>query len=296
MQISYDKEADAVAIWYEDAMSEKTIDISEDIFIDLDKDSKPIGIEILHVSEKPELVNLLNISAQLPIDETIMSKFMLDFHLYVLTDQGLSRNRSNAEVVEEAIAGGADVIQFRDKEHDAGWLLQEALKLKEIARKKGVLFIINDRVDLAMAADADGVHLGQDDLPLKYARKLLGKDKIIGISANNVEQAIQAEKDGADYIAVSAIFSTPTKPDAPSLGLQAITDIKRSVNLPVVAIGGIKLENIAQVAKAGADCIAVISAVVSADNIKEAARKLRGEFLAAKEKPEVKSGDAVRSS
>lgn len=225
-----------------------------------------------------------------------MDKLGSNFHLYVLTDEGLSRNRTNAEVVEEAIAGGADVIQFRDKEHDAGWLLQEALKLREITRKKGVLFIINDRVDLAMAADADGVHLGQDDLPLKYARKLLGKDRIIGISANNVEQAIQAEKDGADYIAVSAIFSTPTKPDAPSLGLQAITEIKRSVSLPVVAIGGIKQENVAQVAEAGADCIAVISAVVSADDIKEAARKLRGKFLAAKEKPEVKSGDAIRSS
>ena len=160
----------------------------------------------------------------------------------------------------------------------------------------GVLLIINDRVDLAMAADADGVHLGQDDLPLKYARKILGNAKIIGVSANNVEQAIQAEKDGADYVAVSAIFSTATKPDAPPLGLQTITDIKRSVNVPVVAIGGIKHENVAQVAEAGADCIAVISAVVSADNIKEAARKLRKKFLAAKEKPEVKSGDAIRSS
>lgn len=296
MQISYDKEADAVAIWYRNAVSEKTIDISEDIFIDFDKDSRPIGIEILHISEKTDLAAFLDIFAVPPLFEVIVDKFRLDFHLYVLTDQGLSRGRSNEEVVEEAIAGGADVIQFRDKEHDTRWLLQEALKLRNITRKRGVLLIINDRVDLAMAADADGVHLGQDDLPLKCARELLGKDKIIGISANNVEQAIQAEKDGADYVAVSAIFSTPTKPDAPPLGLQTITDIKRSVNIPVVAIGGIKHENVAQVAEAGADCIAVISAVVSADNIKEAARKLRKKFLAAKEKPEVKSGDAVRSS
>ncbi len=296
MQILYDKEADAVAIWYRNAVSEKTIDISEDIFIDFDKDRRPIGIEILHISEKPDLAAFLDIFAVPPLFEVIVDKFRLDFHLYVLTDQGLSRGRSNEEVVEEAIAGGADVIQFRDKEHDTRWLLQEALKLRDITRKRGVLFIINDRVDLAMAADADGVHLGQDDLPLKYARKILGKAKIVGVSANNVEQAIQAEKDGADYVAVSAIFSTPTKPDAPPLGLQTITDIKRSVNIPVVAIGGIKHENVAQVAEAGADCIAVISAVVSADNIKEAARKLREKFLAAKEKPEVKSGDAVRSS
>jgi thiamine-phosphate pyrophosphorylase len=296
MQILYDEEADAVSLWYGDTISEKTIDISEDIFIDLDKDCRLIGIEILHISEKPDLADILNVFAGFDAFEVTMDKFRPDFHLYVITDQNLSKGRSNEEVVEKAIAGRADVIQFRDKEHNMRWLLQEAFKLKDIAKKNGVLFIINDRVDLAMAVDADGVHLGQDDMPLKYARKLLGKDKIIGISANNVEQAIQAEKDGADYVAVSAIFSTPTKPDAPSLGLKSITDIKENVKIPVVAIGGIKHENVAQVGKAGADCIAVISAVVSAENIKEAARELRDKFLASKDKSEVKSGDAVRSS
>jgi len=212
-----------------------------------------------------------------------MTKFKSDFHLYVLTAQNLSRGRPNEEVIEEAIAGGADVIQLWDKGRTTRELLQEAQKLREITREKGVPLIINDRVDLALAADADGVHLGQDDLPLEWGRKMLGDDKIIGISTQTVEQAIQAEKDGADYVAVSAIFSTPTKPDATPLGLESITDIKRNVSIPVVAIGGIKAENVVQVGAAGADCIAVISAVVSAVDIKEAARNLRKKFLAARE-------------
>lgn len=211
-----------------------------------------------------------------------MNKLASNFHLYVLTDLSLSRGRSNEEVVEGAIAGGADIVQLWDKKLTAKQLLQEALKLRDITCKGCVPLIINDRVDLTLAVDADGVHLGQDDLPLEWGRKLLGNEKIIGISAQSVEQAIQAEKGGADYIAVSAIFSTATKPDAPPLGLEAITNIKNSVSIPVVAIGGIKEDNVAQVAKAGADCIAVISAVVSAPNIEEAAGRLKEKFLAAK--------------
>jgi len=214
---------------------------------------------------------------------SVSSKLGPNFYLYVITDHNLSRGRPNEEVVGDAISGGADVIQLRDKGRTTKELLNEALKLREITLKRGVKFIINDRVDLALAADADGVHLGQDDLPLKWARKLLGNDKIIGASAQTVEQAIKAQKDSADYVAVSAIFSTPTKPDARALGLETITNIKENVSIPVVAIGGIKEENAAQVREAGADCIAVISAVVSADNIKEAAKNLRDKFLAAKQ-------------
>jgi len=210
-----------------------------------------------------------------------MDKLGSGFHLYVITDHNLSRDRSDEEVVEAAIAGGADIIQLRDKGRTTKELLQEALKLREITRKNGVPFLINDRVDLALAADADGVHLGQNDLPIEYARKLLGNGRIIGVSAQSAEQAVQAERDSADYVAVSAIFSTPTKPDAEALGLESITKIKENVNIPVVAIGGIKEENAARVRKAGADCIAVISAVVSAIDIEEAARNLRERFLAA---------------
>ena len=143
--------------------------------------------------------------------------------------------------------------------------------------------IINDRIDLAMAIGADGVHLGQEDLPLKDARRLLGKDKLIGISVQTVEQAIEAEEDGADYVAVSAIFPTATKPNASALGLELIGEIKGAVGIPVVAIGGINAENVAQIGSAGADCIAVVSAVVAADNISEAAGILRERFVAAKE-------------
>ena len=210
-------------------------------------------------------------------------KWGSDFHLYVITEHSLSCGRSNEEVVEEAIAGGADAIQLRDKGYTGKQLLQEALKLRDITRKSGVPFIINDRVDVALAVDADGVHLGQDDLPLVWARKLLGNGKIIGISAHNLEKAMQAEKDGADYIGIGSAFPTTTKPDArPLVGLELIADIKRNVNIPVVAIGGIREENVAQVAEAGADCIAVISAVVSATNIRKAAENLRERFLRAK--------------
>lgn len=219
------------------------------------------------------------------------------FSLYVLTDQDLSRSRSNAEVVKEAIAGGADVIQLRDKGYTGKQLFQEALKLRVVTRENGVPFIINDRVDVALAVDADGVHLGQDDFPIAWARRLLGKDRIIGISTHNVEEAVQAEKDGADYISIGSAFPTTTKSDArPLEGLEMITDIKKNVNIPVVAIGGIKPENAAQVGQAGADCIAVISAVVSATNIREAAAKLREKFLASKQKLEVNTGDTVGSS
>ncbi len=207
------------------------------------------------------------------------------FSLYVLTDQGLSRSRSNVDVVEEAIAGGADAIQLRDKGYTAKQLLDEALKLREITREGGVPLIINDRVDVALAVDADGVHLGQDDFPIAWARKLLGKDRIVGISTHNVEEAVQAEKDGADYVSIGSAFPTTTKSDArPLAGLEIITDIKKNVNIPVVAIGGIKMENVAQVGQAGADCIAVISAVVSATNIREAAARLREKFLEARQK------------
>ena len=297
MQKSYDKEADAIAIWFEDAESERTIDIAEDIFIDLDKDGKLAGIEILHASEKLNLADLLGISMmKLPDHSAIVDKLRASFYLYVLTDRNLSRGRSSQEVVEEAIAGGADAIQLRDKGSTAKQLLQEALKLRGITRRRGIPFIINDRVDLALAVDADGVHLGQDDLPIAWARKLLGNDKIIGISTHNLEEAMQAERDGADYVSVGSVFPTTTKPDARPLvnpplspftkggkgGLGLITDIKRNVNIPVVAIGGIKEENVAQVREAGADCIAVISAVVSATNVKEAAKNLRERFLAAR--------------
>jgi thiamine-phosphate pyrophosphorylase len=297
MQRSYDREADAVAISFDGVKWERTIDITGDIFVDVDRDGRLAGIEILHASEKLELSDLTDMSTELPIHSVAINRLVSDFHLYVLTDHILSRGRLNVEVIKAAIAGGADAIQLRDKGFTAKRLIQEALILRDITREGGVPFIVNDRVDVALAADADGVHLGQGDLPISWARRLLGKHKIIGVSTHSVEEAVQAEKDGADYISIGSVFPTTTKSDArPLAGLELITDIKRNVNIPVVAIGGIKEENVAQVGEAGADCIAVISAVVSATDIKQAAKNLREKFLAARRKQEVNTGDAVRSS
>jgi len=199
--------------------------------------------------------------------------------LYVITDRMLSKGRSHLEVMSSAIAGGAKIIQLRGKECTARELVEEGLALRELTKRKGVLFIVNDRVDIALAIDADGVHLGQDDLSTKLARKILGNDKIIGVSTGNAEEAIQAVEDSADYVSVGPVFSTTTKLDAgESVGIQIVTEVKKRINVPVVAIGGITKDNIAQLARVGADCAAVISAVVAADDVEAAARRLLDEF------------------
>lgn len=200
----------------------------------------------------------------------------MDWTLYVITDAGLSRGRSHREVVRAAIAGGATVIQYREKEGTTRQLIEEAQVLRELTRQMGVLFIVNDRVDVALAVDADGVHVGQDDMPAPLARKLMGPGKIVGVSVDNVEQALQAERDGANYLGAGPIFATPTKPDAaPPIGVEGLAEICRRVSIPVVAIGGINAENAAAVIKAGAAGVAVVSAVVAAPDVEAAARRLR---------------------
>ncbi|MBM3238163.1 thiamine phosphate synthase [Candidatus Poribacteria bacterium] len=201
-------------------------------------------------------------------------------HLYVITDYALSKGRLITKVVAKAIAGGAGIIQLRDKESTAKKLIKDGLALRELTKEKNVIFIVNDRVDVALAVDADGVHLGQDDFPINLARKIIGEDKIIGVSVGSVEEAIHAVKDSADYISIGSIFPTQTKPDAgDAVGTQIITEIKKYITVPLVAIGGITADNIGEVAKAGADCAAVISAVAGADDIEEAARCLIRRFL-----------------
>ncbi|MBC8230420.1 thiamine phosphate synthase [bacterium] len=209
----------------------------------------------------------------------IRNKFR-NSHLYVITDRTLSRGRSITQVIAKAIAGGAGIIQLRDKESTSKKLIQDSFSLRELTKEKNVIFIVNDRVDVALAVNADGVHLGQDDFPINLARKIIGEDKIIGVSVGNVEEAIQAVKDSADYVSIGSIFPTQTKPDAgDAVGTQIITEIKKHVNVPLVAIGGITADNIAQIAAAGADCAAVISAVVGADDVESAARCLTRRFL-----------------
>lgn len=208
----------------------------------------------------------------------------LDYSLYVITDRALARGRSHLEIAEAALAGGANVIQLREKEASSLELYRTGLSIREIATREGALFIMNDRADIALAVNADGVHLGQDDLPLPAARRLLGPDKLIGCSVENPEQAAIAETQGASYVAIGPIYEArKSKADAgPPVGPQAIAAIRRVTRLPIVAIGGIKAHHIAEVIGAGADSVAVISAVVSAPDVKAAAADLRQRISSAR--------------
>lgn len=200
----------------------------------------------------------------------------MDWTLYVITDRMLSRGKSHPEVARAAIEGGATIIQLRDKEASTRELIEAGLALRKLAREREVAFMVNDRVDVAMTVEADGVHVGQDDMPAKLARKLMGPGKIIGVSTSTVEEALGAEADGADYVSASPVFTTPTKPDTPPpTGLEGLRAIAEAVHVPVIAIGGINESNVEEVVKAGADGVAVISAVVAAPDIAEAARRLR---------------------
>ena len=192
---------------------------------------------------------------------------------YFITDAKLSR-AGNVSDVENAIKAKADVIQYRDKYKNTNQMYEEAVKLRAICRN--IKFLINDRVDIALAVDADGVHVGNEDLPYLVARKLLGKNKIIGVTVHNLKEAQTAEKLGANYLGVSPIFLTATKPDAGKpAGLELIKQIKKNVSLPIVAIGGINLSNARDVVNAGADSLCAISAVVAAADVKEEIEKFQ---------------------
>lgn len=195
--------------------------------------------------------------------------------LYAITDRTWLGNNSLYEQVEDAIKGGATFIQLREKNLSYEKFLEEAKKIKEITDKYGVPFVINDNVEIAKEIDADGVHVGQSDTEAKRAREILGKDKIIGISAGNLKEAIDAEKNGADYIGIGAMFHTDTKSDATSVTFEEAKEITGKVNIPVVAIGGINSENILSLKGTGVDGVAVISAIFSHENIYDATHKLR---------------------
>ena len=199
------------------------------------------------------------------------------WRLYVITDEQVSRGRSHLQVAEAAILGGADVLQLRDKESSSGRLFQVALQLRKLTREAEVPLIVNDRLDIALAADADGVHVGQADLPASVVRKIMGPGRILGVSAETVAEAMAAEKDGADYLGVGPVFEARrTKPDAGEpQGLELIEQIRGHSRLPIVAIGGINAENVRTVREAGADAAAVISAIAAADDIAQAARRLK---------------------
>lgn len=194
--------------------------------------------------------------------------------LCVIIDTTALGGRSHVEVASQAIQGGAKVIQLRDKVHSRKELLSMAQELRDSCAKQGVLFIVNDYFDIALAVDADGLHVGQDDLPVKIARWLLPMDKILGCSARTVDKAAAAQSDGADYIAVGAMYPTPSKETAEVVGPERLRQIRQAVTLPLVAIGGINKDNVSQVLEAGADSVAVISAVLGAEDVAEASRQI----------------------
>lgn len=212
------------------------------------------------------------------------------FDLYVVTDSTLSRGRTDAEIARLAYKGGADAVQLRMKTAGGREMLAQAREAVRAAEEYGRFLFVDDRVDIAMASGADGVHLGQSDMPVEDARRLMGRDAIIGVSVQTVEQAVAAVDGGADYLGVGAIFRTSTKPDAvQGIGLGAVFEISRAVDVPVVAIGGINRGNIQDVIRAGADSAAVVSAVVAQDDPAAAAHELRDLIL--KVRPHVPPAD-----
>lgn len=207
--------------------------------------------------------------------------------LYVITDEALSNGLSHAVIAQRAVAGGATAIQLRDKLLSLVDLVRVGREIRVITRQAGALFIVNDRLDVALACGADGVHLGQEDIPCGTARQLVPPGFIIGVSAGSVDEAMDAERAGADYVAASPVFSTVSKTDAgPGQGLSLVQGLRAAVRIPVIGIGGIGPGNAAEVIAAGADGIAVISAVVSQPDITAAARDLATTVARAKRERE----------
>lgn len=198
----------------------------------------------------------------------------IDYSIYLVTDEACLHGRPLLKCVEEALAAGVTLVQYRAKAADGGVLYAEACKLKELCDKYNVPLIINDRLDIALAVGAAGVHLGQDDLPCAVARRLLGEDFIIGVSAHNPAEAVQAVSEGADYLGCGAVFGTATKHDVAKLGLENLRAIRKAVAVPMVGIGGITADNYAEVLATGADGAAIVSGILAQDDIGAVVKKL----------------------
>ncbi|MGB9941078.1 thiamine phosphate synthase [Methanosarcina sp.] len=195
------------------------------------------------------------------------NSLLKEIDFYLVTDSALSKKGILSDV-REAVDSGCRIVQYREKNKSTKAMVEEASEIKRICSGRAI-FLVNDRIDVALAVDADGVHIGQDDMPLEIARRLLGRDKIIGLSTHGREEAIMAEKTGADYVGLGPIFDTATKKDAgDGIGPLKIREVKAAIKLPVVAIGGINKENCESVIKNGADSLVAISAVVCSDDVK----------------------------
>ncbi|WP_238455614.1 thiamine phosphate synthase [Desulfolucanica intricata] len=204
-----------------------------------------------------------------------IAKNMVDYTLYLVTDRRILLGRDLYTCVEEAIQNGVTAVQLREKNVSGLDFYQIALKLKKITVKYNVPLIINDRLDIALAVDADGLHIGQEDLPVEIARRLIGPDKILGYSVSNIEEALRGEAAGADYLGVGAVYHTNSKLDAGSpIGPDGLRKLKQNVNIPIVGIGGINETNISEIKPTGIAGIAVISAILGRDNIAAITREL----------------------
>jgi thiamine-phosphate pyrophosphorylase len=214
---------------------------------------------------------------------TMRNKREVDYSLYLVTDRALSLGRTNLEVIEAAVGGGVTLVQLREKEASTRDFYEQGLTIRDYLRARRVPLIINDRIDLALALDADGVHLGQDDMPLTVARKILGPDRIIGGSVFTVLEAETAEAEGADYLGLSPIFVTGTKPElVEQIGIEGIPAIRRAVEIPVVGIGSLNEANAFAAVRAGLDGVAVVSAICSQQDPALAARAIKSEVMRAK--------------
>ena len=204
-----------------------------------------------------------------------------DYRLYLVTDRNCLQQQSLEQAVEQAILGGVTLVQLREKAIASKAFYERALRIKAICHHYNVPLLINDRVDIALAVEADGVHIGQSDLPCGVVRQILGKDKIIGVSARTAQQAIQAQADGADYLGVGAMFATSTKQDAKTVSVETLNDIRQSVSIPIVAIGGINhttlpaLQQALQAADTSIDGVAVVSAILGQKDVKLASEQLK---------------------
>ncbi len=208
----------------------------------------------------------------------------MDLSLYLVTDEKIGLRRSHIYIARQALRGGARVIQLRDKEKSTSELYYISLKLRQLTRAYNALFIVNDRLDIALAAGADGVHLGKNDLPVSIARRIAGKKFLIGASVSTPRKALEAQQEGASYLSVQSIFGTTSKDDVEVVGLDILKSISRMSRIPVIAIGGINAENLYQVFSAGAEGIAVISAIVAKKDICRAAGQFREKIDELKER------------
>lgn len=198
----------------------------------------------------------------------------VNYRLYLVTDRDLLKNGDLCTAVEQAIKGGATLVQLREKDITTLDFYNTAVEIKKITDKYNIPLIINDRMDIALAVGAAGIHVGQSDMPCSIIRKVIGNRMLLGVSASTIEEAIKAEKDGADYLGIGAVFPTATKDDAKKVSIELLKKIKESVNIPVVAIGGINEKNVSLLRPANIDGIAVISCILGKENIKQASENL----------------------